>query len=136
MYTIKSGWLCAVTLLVSGLTLVSCGTLTSVQTTIPTYPSHPLVPAPEKVVVANAFDVKSKSYRDNKEETFTSLIEGATRHAADQIKDHSQADAEAAKAAVVPSVNREHDMLEFMLYGGTVYILSKSYVDAFQKKKY
>lgn len=92
----------AVLMVFFGFILLSCGTLTTVQTTIPTYPSHPLVPIPEKVVIANAFDIKSKPFRDSKEEEFKLLIEGAMTHAEQQIKEHSRADAEAMKNDVVP----------------------------------
>jgi len=102
----------AMLLLLVGLTLMSCGTLTSVQTTIPTYPSHPLTPTPEKVVVANAFDVKSKSYRDSKEAEFNLLLEAAVQRATDQVQSHSEAEAEGVKGISI--ANRESSMQELL----------------------
>lgn len=53
----------------------ACSLPTVLQNTIITYPPHPVVPVPEKLVVANLFDVKAQNYRDNKNELFVKLIE-------------------------------------------------------------
>ena len=56
-------------------TLWSCGTMSYVRSEITTYPPHELSPAPEKVWIANAFNVKAKSYRENKELQFNRLVD-------------------------------------------------------------
>lgn len=53
----------------------ACSLPTTLQNTIITYPPHPVVPVPEKLVVANLADVKAQNYRDNKDELFVKLIE-------------------------------------------------------------
>ncbi|MBX2969086.1 MAG: tetratricopeptide repeat protein [Cyclobacteriaceae bacterium] len=53
----------------------ACSMPTALQNTIITYPPHPVVPVPEKLVVANLVDVKAQNYRDNKDELFVKLIE-------------------------------------------------------------
>jgi PIN domain nuclease of toxin-antitoxin system len=79
----------------------------TLQTQIPTYPPHPLEPRPQKVAIANAFDVKAQDYRDKKTEEFALLIDNAMTHAAQQIKDRSASDAEVVKRNVVPIHNRD-----------------------------
>src|SRR5690349_1334722 len=113
MFFTPDRWLPAALLTFFSLLLFSCGTLTTIQTTIPTYPSHPLKPIPEKIVIANAFDVTSKSYRDNKEQEFKRLIEGAMTHAERQIREHSRADAEVVKGVLV-QINRSDSVNAFI----------------------
>jgi len=66
-----------------------CATPLMIQTSIPTYPTHPLVPSPEKMVIANAYDVKPQSFRDNKEKQFIVLMGYTMRHADMQIEKRS-----------------------------------------------
>lgn len=105
MYTAFKRFPRAILPLVAGIMSMSCASFTTIQTTIPTYPPHPLEPVPERVVIANAFDVKSADYRDKKTEEFMLLIDSAMTHAARQIKDRSLADAEVVRRSVVPIHN-------------------------------
>lgn len=84
-----------------GFMLTSCVSVTTLQTWIPTYPPHPLEPVPQKVVIANAVDVKAEQYRDKKAETFMQLIDSTMTHAAQEIEIRSQADAEIIRRNVM-----------------------------------
>lgn len=63
----------------------ACSLPTVLQNTIITHPPHPVVPAPEKLVVANLFDVKAQNYRDNKDELFVKLIEETMNRIAEAL---------------------------------------------------
>jgi hypothetical protein len=60
----------------------ACSLPTALQNTIITYPPHPVVPVPEKLLVANLHNVKTQNYRDNKDELFVTLIEEAINRTA------------------------------------------------------
>lgn len=68
--------------LVSAMLVSACSMPTVLQNTIITYPPHPVVPVPEKLVVANLFDVNAQNYRDNKDELFVKLIEETVKRTA------------------------------------------------------
>src|SRR5690606_36599918 len=61
--------------MVPAMVVSACSMPTALQNTIITYTPHPVVPVPEKLVVANLFDVEAQNYRDNKDELFVKLIE-------------------------------------------------------------
>jgi len=61
--------------LVPAMLVSACSMPAALQNSIITYPPHPVVPVPEKLVVANLFDVSAQNYRDNKDELFVKLIE-------------------------------------------------------------
>jgi hypothetical protein len=54
-------------------------------TEIPTYPTRKFKPSPDKIVVANFYDVKKASVRNNKEELFKELINLTLRHTSNEI---------------------------------------------------
>jgi len=72
----------------------------AVQTSIPTYPSHPLNPQPENLIIANTFDVSSKSFRDNKEKQFMVLTGHTMRHASMQIEKRSDIDVDVVEGPI------------------------------------
>jgi hypothetical protein len=84
-----AGWQCAVPVMI--------------QTSIPTYPSHPLVPEPDRMVIANAYDVSANSFRDNKEKQFIILTGHMMRHAAMQIEKRSNIKVDVVEGPVHPA---------------------------------
>lgn len=75
------------------LILISCAgcyvpkTLT---TTIPTLPTREFKTPPQKIVVANAYDVKDAEARNNKEQLFGELINLTVRHVSNEINRRSE----------------------------------------------
>jgi tetratricopeptide (TPR) repeat protein len=72
-------------LLVPAALLNSCYAPSVIQNTIVTYPPHQMVPGPGKLFVANGYDVKAHSYRNNKDVQFVGLIEETMNTLADAL---------------------------------------------------
>ncbi len=68
----------------------SCYVPKTLTTTIPTLPTREFKTPPQKIVVANAYDVKEADVRNNKEQLFGELINLTVRHAANEINRRSE----------------------------------------------
>lgn len=75
------------------LILISCASCyvpKTLTTTIPTLPTREFKTLPQKIVVANAYDVKEADARNNKEQLFGELINLTVRHASNEINRRSE----------------------------------------------
>lgn len=81
----KSSWfLLLIIILVAAGCTVSNNTRT-INYLVSTKPVYPVNPTPQKIILLNAFDIKARSYRENKEELFIALTNEMMDTAAKRI---------------------------------------------------
>lgn len=97
------------------ITLSGCYAPTILTTSIPTLPSRSLKPEPRKIVVTNAYDVKSASVRDNKEKLFTELINLTVRHTSNEINRRTEIPAIFIEGQAIPSSQPDSSIQQLML---------------------
>lgn len=83
-------------------------------TSIPTLPSRSINPAPTKIVVANAYDVKTASVRDNKEKLFGELTNLTVRHTSNEINRRSEIPASFVEGIAVPMAQPDSSVKKIM----------------------
>ena len=94
--------------------LTGCYAPMVLTTNIPTLPSRSFNPDPTKIVVANAYDVKTASVRDNKEKLFGELINLTVRHASNEINRRSEIPASFVEGIAVPMAQPDSSVKKLM----------------------
>lgn len=86
----------------------------TLTTTVPTLATREFKTPPEKIVVANAYDVKAASVRNNKEKLFSELIDFTVRHTANEIGRRSLIPASFVEGISVPSARSDSSIRALM----------------------
>jgi hypothetical protein len=93
---------------------VSCIIPVTLNTSIPTLPTRDFKTPPAKIVVANAYDVKTASVRDNKEKLFGELIDITVRHTSNEINRRSEIPATFVEGVAIPSHQPDSSIQKLM----------------------
>jgi hypothetical protein len=93
---------------------VSCIIPVALNTSIPTLPTRDFKTPPQKIVVANAYDVKAASVRDNKEKLFSELINLTVRHTSNEINRRSEIPATFVEGIAVPITQPDSSIQKLM----------------------
>lgn len=92
-----------------------CYSQTILTTNFPTPPPRSLQPEPRNIVVANAYDVKTTSARENKEKLLTELIDITVRHTSNEINRTTKIPATFIEGQVIPSSQPDSLVQQLML---------------------
>jgi len=93
---------------------VSCIIPVTLNTSIPTLPTRDFKTPPQKIVVANAYDVKAASVRDNKEKLFGELVNLTVRQTSNEINRRSEIPATFVEGIAVPASQPDSSIQKLM----------------------
>jgi hypothetical protein len=101
----------------------------TIQNSVVTYPPFPIVPEPEKVVIANAYNVKAQSYRENKEEQFIGLINETMQSTATHLKNNVNTEVAIERDSFF--VNRDPYVDSLLIKHNASHVLLITHFDAY-----
>lgn len=86
----------------------------TLTTSVPTLPTRDFKTPPTKIVVANAYDVKTASVRDNKEKLFVELTNLTVRHTSNEINRRSEIPATFVEGVALPITQPDTSIKKLM----------------------
>jgi len=86
----------------------------TITSTIPTLPTRQFKIPPQKIVVANAYDVREADVRNNKEQLFGELLNLTVRHTSNEINRRSEIPATFVEGLAVKSAHQDSSINALM----------------------